>query len=101
MIHGPNIQGSCATLFFEALVFIFTSRHSHSWASFPLCLSLFIPSAAISLLFSSGILDTYQPGGFIFLCDIFFAFLYCSWGSQGKKSGLLFPSSLDYILSPP
>ena len=28
-----------------------------------------------------------------------FAFSYCSWGSQDKKSGLPLPSPVDYILS--
>ena len=39
--------------------------HPH-WALFLLWLNLFIPSGVISLLFSSIILDTYQPGEFIF-----------------------------------
>ena len=38
--------------------FIFTIRHIHNWALFLLWLSLFIPSGAISLLFSSSILGT-------------------------------------------
>jgi len=37
-------------------------------------LSLFIPSRAISLLFSSSILGTYRPGEFIFQCQIFLPF---------------------------
>ena len=36
------------------------------WALFLLWLSLFIPSGAIPLVFSSNILDTYQPGEFRF-----------------------------------
>ena len=39
-----------------------------------LWLSLFIPSAAISLLFSSIALGTYRPGEFIFQCHIFLPF---------------------------
>jgi len=61
MIHEPNIPGSCAILFFIASDIIYTTRHN--WASFPLCLSLFILSGAKSLLFPSGILDTFCPGG--------------------------------------
>ena len=48
----------------------FTIRHIHNWVSFPLWLSLFIPSGVISLLFSST-LGTYQPEGFTFQCHIF------------------------------
>ena len=46
-------------------------------------------SCIISLLLSSGILGTYQPGGLIFLCHIFFFFSYCSWGSQGKNAEVI------------
>ena len=42
--------------------FTFTTRHIHNWVSFLVWLSLFILSGAISLLFSSSILDTYWPG---------------------------------------
>ena len=74
LIHGPNIPGSYAILFFTASDFTFTSRHIHSWALFPLWLSPFIPSGAISPLLSSSILGTYQPGEFIFQCHIFLPF---------------------------
>ena len=74
LIHGPNIPGSYAILFFTASDFTFTTRHTHNWVLFLLCLSLFIPSGAVSLLFSSSILVTYQPWEFIFQCHIFFTF---------------------------
>ena len=45
------------------------------------CPSLFILSGAISVLYLSWILDTFQPGGFVFWCHIFLPFHYCSWGS--------------------
>ena len=66
LIHGPNMPGSYAILFFIALDFTFTTSHIHTWSLFPHWLSLFIPSGAISLLFSSSILGTYWPGEFIF-----------------------------------
>ena len=44
LIHGPNIPGSYAVLFFTASDFTFTTRHIHTWALFLLWLSLFIPS---------------------------------------------------------
>ena len=67
----PNISGSYAILFFTALDFTFITRHIHNWALFPLWFSLFIPSGAISLLFSSSILGTCQPGEFVFQCHVF------------------------------
>ena len=55
--------------FFTALEFTFTIRHIQNCTLILLWLSLFIPSRAISLLFSSGI---YWCGGeFIFQCRIF------------------------------
>ena len=70
LIHGPKIPGSYAILFFMELNFTFTTRYIHSWAMLPLCLSLFIPSGATSLLLSNSILDTCWPVGFIFQCHI-------------------------------
>ena len=67
--------------------------HIHNWVLFSLWLHPFILSGVISRLFSSKILGTYQPGEFIFHCPIFFAFSYCSWGSQGKNI------EVDHVLS--
>ena len=53
---------------------IFTTRHIHNWVLFLLWFSLFIPSRAISLLFSSSILGTCLPWEFIFQCHIFLPF---------------------------
>ena len=74
LIHGPNIPGSSEILFFTALDFTSITSHIHSWALFLLSLSLFFLSETISSLFSSRILDTYQPGEFIFQCPIFLPF---------------------------
>ena len=76
--------------------FTYTSRYIHSWAYFALQLSFFIPSAALSPLFSSSILDTYWPGGFIFQCYIFLPFQYCSLGSQGKNAEVVCHSLLHW-----
>ena len=68
LIHGPNVPSSYAILFFTALDFTFTTRHIHSWASFPLWPGHFILPGAISncpLLFSSSIFDTFQPGVYL------------------------------------
>ena len=56
-----------------------TTRHTHNWVLFSLWLSLFIPCGAISPLFSSSILGTYQLGEFIFQCHIFS--LFCKLAS--------------------
>ena len=66
LIHGPNIPGSFEILFFTALDFSFITSHIHNWVVFLLWLCLFIPSGAISPLFSSSILGTYWPGELIF-----------------------------------
>ena len=107
MIHGPNIPGSCAGLLFTASDFTSITSHIHNWALFLLWPHLFILSGAIFPLFSSSILDTYQPGEFIFQYTIFFAFscfflgFSCFlWGSQGKNTEVVpFPSPVDHVLS--
>ena len=74
LIHGSNIPGSYALLFFTATDFTSINSHIHSWALFLLWLCLFILSGVISPLFSSSILGTYWPGKFIFQCNIFLPF---------------------------
>ena len=72
MIQGPNIPGSYAILLFIALAFHHQSNLQ--LVLFLLWLYLFILSGVISPLISSNILDTYQPGEFIFQCPIFLPF---------------------------
>ena len=72
LIHGPNIPGSYAILFFIASDFI--TRQIHNWVLFLLWLPLFILSGVISPLFSKSILGTYRPEEFIFQCPIFLPF---------------------------
>ena len=70
----------------------------------PVCCSMsssnccFLTCIQISqeMLFSSSILGTYGPGEFIFQCDIFFAFSYCSWGSQSKNTKVVCHSLLQW-----
>ena len=88
LTHGPNIPDSNAILFFTASAFTFSTRHIHSWASFLLWLSLFIPSGAISLLFSSCVWNTCWPGGSSFSV-IPFRLSFCSCGSQGKNAEVI------------
>ena len=96
LIYGPNIPDSYVILFFTALYFIFTTRHIHNWTSLPLCPSHLILYGAGSnwpLLFSSNILDTFQPGdsssGVIFSC-LFIPFMRFSrqeyWSSLPSPS---------------
>ena len=96
LIHGPNISGSYPILFFTALDFTFTTRHIHSWASFPLWARLFILSEAISPLFSSSILDTFWPGQLIFQCHIFLPFHTVHGSSQGKNAEVVCHSLLQW-----
>ena len=71
LIHEPDIPGSYAILLFTASDLASFTSHSHNWVLFLLWLHLFILSGVISPLFSSSILDTYQPEEFIFQCPIF------------------------------
>ena len=98
LIHGPNIPGSYAILFFTASDFTSITSHIHTWVLF--LLWLFILSWAISSLFSSSILGTYWPGEIIFQCLSFCLFiLFMGFSRQEYWKGLLFPSPVDYVLS--
>ena len=100
LIHGPNISGSYAILFFTASDFTSITSHICNWVLFLLWLSLFILSGVISPLFSSSILDTYQPGEFIFQCLSFCLFiLFVGFSRPEYWSGLPFPSPVEHVLS--
>ena len=98
LIHGPNIPGSCAILLFTAWDLASITSHIHSWVLFLLWLHPFILSGVISPLISSGILGTYRPGEFLFQYPYYFAFSYCSWGSQGKNTKVVCHSFLQGML---
>ena len=76
-IHLPNI-----------------SKHPQLGIVFTLVLSLHSFWSYFSTL-SQYILGTYQPGASGWNLS---AFSHCSWGSQGKNTGLPFPSRVDHIL---
>ena len=80
----------------SALSFSSITNHIHDWPLFSLWFYLFILSGVISPLFSSNILGTYRPGEFIFQCHLFFPFLYCLWGSQGKNTEVICHSFLQW-----
>ena len=108
LIHGPNISGSYAVLFFTALDFTFTTRHIHNWASFLLWPNHFILSGAISNcppFFPSLILDTV---GLNFQCHIFLLFhmvhgvlaaRILEWFAISSSRGPCFVRTLHYDLS--
>ena len=74
IVHGPNIPGSYAVLFFIALNFTSNTSHIHNWILFSLWLRFLILSGVISPLFSSSTLSTYWSGEFTFQCQIFLPF---------------------------
>ena len=79
--------------------FAFTTRHTHSWVSFPLWPNLFILSGAIYLFFPSSILNTFWLGGLIFLCHIFLPFiLFMGFSQQEYWSNLPFPPPVDHVM---
>ena len=91
LIHGPNHPSSYVILFFRAMDYTLTTRHIHSWASFPLWPSCFILTGAIGkcpLLFSSSNIGHLLTWGALVLVSCFFTFLNCSWGSPGKNTGV-------------
>ena len=95
LIHGPNIPGSYAVLLFTAVDIISITSHTHNWVLFFLWFCLFILSGVISPLIFSSILGICWPEEFIFQCPMF-AFLYCSWGSQGKNTEVVCHSLLQW-----
>ena len=76
-----------------------TTRHIHSWALFPLWLSLFIPSGAISPHFSSSKLGIYWPAELIYPVISFCLFvLFTRFSKQKYWDGLPFPFPVNHIL---
>ena len=112
LIHGPNIAGSFAILFFVASDFTFISRHIHNCVLILLWSNHFILSGAISSrspLFPSSISDTFQPEGTYLSVLYLFVFLYTvhevltasilGWFAIASSSGSCFVSILYYDLS--
>ena len=100
MIHGPNISGFYAILFFTALDFTSITSHIHNWVLFLLWICLFILSAIISPLFSSSILGTYQPGELIFQFPSLLPFHTVHGVLKARVLKCLpLPSPVDHVLS--
>ena len=100
LIHGPNLPGSYAILFFTASDLASISSHIHKWVLFLLWLRPFILSGVISPLISSSILGTYRPREFLFSILSFCLFiLFMGFSRQEYWNGLPFPPPVDHILS--
>ena len=75
------------------------TRHIHNWVLFLLWLSLFIPSGAISLLFSSSVLSTCRPGELIFQCHTFLPFHTVHGVLKARiLKWFAIPSPVDHVL---
>ena len=100
LIHGPNIPGSYAILFFKASDFTSITSHIHNWVLFLLCPCLFIFSGVLSPLFSSNILCTtdLESSSFSITSDCLFI-LFMGFSRQELWSGLPLPSPVDHVLS--
>ena len=101
MIHGPNIPGSYAMLFFAASDFTFITRHFHSWVSFLLWPSCFILSAVIVLCSSPVAYWTPSNLGDSSFSVISFC-LFIQFMRFSQKiywNGLPFPPPVDHVLS--
>ena len=91
LIHGTNITGSYAIVFFTALGTTFASRHIQNWVSFPLWPSHFVLSGAISkcpLLFSGTIPGMFWHGGVHLLVEYLLTLSYYLWGSCSNNTGV-------------
>ena len=104
LIHGLNIPGFYAILFFTALDFISVTSHIHNWTLFSLWLSL---SFFLELFFHSSPVAYWAPTDMGVHLSVFylFTFPYCSRGSQGKNAEVVCHFLLQWTLfcqnSPP
>ena len=103
LTRGPNISGFCAILFFTESDFTFSTWNIHNWVLFPLWLSLFILSVAISPLLPIAYRTPTDLGGgevLIFQFHIILPFQTpCGVLKARIWSGLPSPSPVDHVLS--
>ena len=90
-------QHSYAILLPTASDFTSITSHIHNWALFLLWLHLFILSE-LFLHFSPAAYWAPTHLGSSSFSVIFFAFSYCSWGSQGKNTEVASPSPVGHVL---
>ena len=74
LIHGPNVPGSYAILFFTALDFTSITSHIHNWVLFLLWLYFFILSESFLHFSPVAYWAPTDLGLFIFQCHIFLPF---------------------------
>ena len=100
LIHGPNIPGSYAMLFFTAQDFTSITSHIHNWVLFLLWLSFFIISGSISLLFSRVYWAPNDLGSSCFSVLSFCLFiLFTEFSRQEYGSGLPLPFPAGHTVS--
>ena len=100
LIHGPNIRGSYAILFFTASDFTSITSHIHNWVLFLLWLHLFI---LFELFLHCSPVAYWAPTDLrnsSFRVRSFCLFiLFRGFSRQENWSGLPFPSPVDHVLS--
>ena len=91
---------TCCNIAFSASDLASITSPIHNWVWFLLWLSLFILSGVISPLISSSMLDTYQPGEFMFQWAIFLPFhtVHGVFNTRTLK-WFAIPSPVEHILS--
>ena len=100
LIHGPNIPGSYAILFFTASDFTSITSHIHNWALFCFgSVSVFFPKLFLHW-FPVPYWAPTNLGSSLFSVLSFCLFtLLMAFSRQEYWSGLPFPSTVDRILS--
>ena len=97
LIHEPNIPGSYAILLFTASDFTSITSHIHNWVLFLLWFHPFILFGVF--LHQSPVAYWHLPTWGVHLSvSYFFAFSYCSWGSQGKDTKVVCHSLLQWTM---
>ena len=110
LIHGPNIPGSYAMLFFTAFDFMFTTRHIHNWASFrfgpatSFCLELLVialNSYPVAYWTPSDLGGSSSSVISFCLFVLFLGFLRqtMEWFAISSSSGPHFVRTVHYVLS--
>ena len=100
-LHDPALhisQASFLLLFLSPYSSI--TSHTHNWVLLLLWFCLFILFGVVSPLISSSILNTYQPGEFIFQCHTFLPFQTVYEVLEARILKLFaFPSPVGHVLS--
>ena len=97
LIHGPNIQGSYAILFFTASDFTFTTRNNPKRG---IVSTLAYALHSFCSYFSTFLVAYRTPTdlGVHHSVSHLFTFSYCSWDSQGKNTEVVCHSLLQWTM---